>query len=137
MYYWDRNGGGHWQGIGSDRGHVKMYRDEDGAWQSFDLLLTTQPEYSRGDWSLPKMMPSADKTTSTTLPKELQFDEDTDKGTITCPICGHTEQYNPDASATRNLARGRMAKHCNAPKMEHDAHRELYYEEFPADDTAA
>lgn len=118
LYVWDDRGRAMKGAVGADA-VVKTYFDDNGDRVPFAInLLTDETHY------LPKWIRSAGPTV---IPKLL---EDKEKGTIQCPICHFTQQYNLDTPSTYNTARGRMAKHLVAARQKPDLHREVYTQEF-------
>lgn len=120
LYVWDERGKGHKGAVGSDSINVTTYFDEQGERHQFAMeLVPSGMETYKPSWISGKKAPMA--------PKLI---EDSEKGTIQCPVCYFTQNYDPATRSTYNLARGRMAKHLTASTKEPDRHREVHTQEF-------
>jgi hypothetical protein len=114
MAAWDAKGKPVMGATGSDAGRVRSYFDENGDRQRFAVSLHDQES--------PAFLPPWIKTT----PNYDALVTDDAKGFLRCPICEHTETYNPEAQSARNAATGRMAKHLVSAKERVESHRELH-----------
>lgn len=124
QYVWDDSGRGHKGAVGAD-GNVSTYFDETGQRKQFliDLIPDGLEHY------VPAWVRPAEKRP---VPKLI---EDSDKGTIACPVCHFTQNYDVDTRSTYNLARGRMSKHLLQSRKNPDMHREVYTQEFASGGT--
>lgn len=120
QYVWDDRGRGHKGAVGADAGTVATYFDADGNRHPFALELIGQGQTT--------FVPAWIKATP--APMVAALIEDTDKGTIQCPICYFTQSYDKDVRSTYNLARGRMQKHLTSARKHADKHREVFTQEF-------
>lgn len=126
LMVWDERGRGHKGAVGADGNTVTTYFDENGERQKLAIELTkTGEEVYKPSWIKKAQVEAI-------IPKLV---EDTVKGTIQCPICFHTQQYDPDQRSTYNQARSRMAKHLVSKTLKDpDKHREIYTQEFSSAD---
>lgn len=114
MAAWDSKGRPTIGATGSDAGRVRTYFDANGDRQRFAVPL-------HGD-DTPSFVPPWIKTT----PVYDRLIVDDTAGFLRCPICEHTEKYDPNTQSTRNLAHGRMARHLTSVKEHLESHRELH-----------
>lgn len=114
MAGWDARGKPSPGATGSDSGRVRTYFDANGDRKPFALPLhgTDGPAF-QVPWL--KSVPLFDKLITDDM-----------KGFVRCPICDHTEKYNPDAASDRNAASARMARHLTSAKEQIEGHRELH-----------
>lgn len=124
QYVWDDSGRGHKGAVGAD-GNVSTYFDENGDRKPFALnLMPNGMETYIPSW----VKPAAKRP----IPKLI---EDSDKGTIQCPVCHFTQNYDKDTRSSYNLARGRMQKHLVGTRKDPDMHREVFTQEFASGGT--
>ena len=110
-------------GIGSDAGQVRSYEDGNGNRQYFAVALNTPAD---------EVSTLGDRPEVPTLPETAarKLVHNDDFGVVTCPVCKHTQNYDPDSASGRNIARARMATHLKTAMNEPDWHRAVYTEEF-------
>lgn len=116
MASWDAKGRPTLGATGSDSGQVRTYFDENGDRQPFAVSLHGEDG--------PAFMPPWVK--STPIYDALITGEKDTEGFLRCPICQHSETYNPEAQSARNSANARMAKHLVSAKEKVESHRELH-----------
>lgn len=116
MYEWDSRGRSRFGGIGSDAGFVKTYFDENGTRKPLGINLTST-EF--GKKYIPEFVRR--KMEGYQPPTELIVDEKL--GHLTCPVCQHVENFDPEDPRKINVARGRMANHMIKSNKDVDDHR--------------
>jgi hypothetical protein len=116
-YEWDSFGQPHLGGVGADTGRVRSYFDEQGQRRYFAIQLVAR-ETVRPKW--------LERKTTKTAADYRELIEDAEHGTITCPICKFTQNYEPGSRSRRAMARTRLGKHLKTAKKEPDLHRQLY-----------
>lgn len=127
QFVWDDSGRGHKGAVGAD-GNVSTYFDETGQRKPFAIeLIPSGLEGYTPSWLKPQPGRRA-------IPKLI---EDSDKGTIQCPVCHFTQNYDKDTRSSYNLARGRMQKHLTQTRKDPDMHREVFTQEFASGGTAS
>lgn len=114
MAAWDAKGRPTLGATGSDAGRVRTYFDAQGDRRRFAIPLHGE--------DTPTFLPPWIKTTP--IYDKLVVDDV--KGVLRCPICEHTDLYDPNTQSARNLANGRMAKHLMSAKDAVESHRELH-----------
>jgi hypothetical protein len=129
FYEFDSRGRGHHYGVNSDAGYVRSFFDENGNRQSLRVDLTPSPV----QWVPPQVAQKA-ASTPNSLPETLI--EDDVNGLIQCPVCRHTENYEPGVQSKRTMARTRMSKHLVKATREPEAHRHVYSAVFGAPDSS-
>jgi len=115
-FEWDSRGRARQGGVGSDAHVVNTYFDEEGNRHALgiNLIPTNVGQKYQPRWV-------RDKMKSYKVPDQLIHDESL--GRFTCPICQHTESYDPENSRALNAARGRMANHMLKTNRLTDDHR--------------
>ncbi len=116
-FEWDSFGQAHLGGVGSDSGRIRSYFGEDGQRHPFEIRLLSG-EVAKPRWLTQK--------TAKTAKDYHELLEDEENGTIACPICKFTQNYEPGSRSRRALARTRIGKHLKSAKREPDLHRQLY-----------
>lgn len=119
QYVWDASGRGHKGAVGADGGVIHTYFDETGTRKSFVIELLGTSDTYVPTW--------ARKVEKQPIPKLIH---DQAKGTIECPVCHLTHNYDPQTRSTFNLAMGRMQKHLTSATKDSDMHREVFTQEF-------
>jgi len=105
MHAWDGRGRPHRGGISSDSGGVNTYFDEKGERVSFRVpLRDVAAELFKAPW-VKKDEP---------VPEALI--EDTEKGSLKCPVDGWVSNFKPESRQSYNMARARMSRHCKSSK---------------------
>ena len=105
MHAWDGKGRPHRGGISSDSSKVTTYIDSDGTRHPFGVTLRDAAgELFKAPWVKPEEP----------LPDALI--EDTEHGTLTCPVEQFVTNFKPESRQSYNLARARMGRHCKTSK---------------------
>ena len=105
MHAWDGRGRPHRGGITSDAGSVSTYFDENGERVSFRVSLRgTAAEVFKAPW-VKKAEPVPDALI-----------EDTENGSLKCPVDGWVANFKIDSRQSYNMARARMSRHCKTSK---------------------
>ncbi len=131
-------------GVGADRGRVRTYFDSDGVRQPWalnlvgDVVAGRLPNFARlpaagakppaKDGGNGAGQPAGIGSTAGGEPMPILIDEE--RGVMTCPVpeCYNTETWKPARPRDRNLAKGRMIRHCQIARDEKSAHRLVVYE---------
>lgn len=118
MHSFDSRNRPHKSGPGSDSGQVRTYFKPNGERAKFavELIADLATQWTP-DWT-------SDEVAATSLIV------DSEKGRIECPVCNHTESFNPDKRGSQVAARARMSKHLRRATEETERHAELHTFEF-------
>ena len=107
MHAWDAKGRPHRGGITSDAGEVSTYFDDQGERQPLSVSLRDPESVAfRPPW------------TKVAEPIPDTLTEDLEKGLLQCPVDGWATNFKPESRSSYNMARGRMARHCETSKDE-------------------
>lgn len=127
-------------GVGADRGRVRTFFDASGTRVPWALNLVgavvagRRPNFARLAPKQPAQETDDGNGTGAVVgdavgePMPIQIDEE--RGIMSCPVpkCYHTDTWKPERPRERNLARGRMIRHCKNARDEKSAHRQVVYE---------
>lgn len=117
MSAWDAHGKSHVGGTGSDSQRVRTYFDANGERQPLAVSLHDHGVAFKPPWIKNGVVYDA-----------LNVDEQ--KGSMSCPICNHTDTYDTASQSAKNAASARMARHLTSAKKDVDAHRALHIKVF-------
>lgn len=118
MYVRDAKGVYHLGAPGSDSDFPRSFIDEKNRRIPYEIVLDA-----------PEANPWIEEELVSAAPQALLVDQE--KARIECPVCNHTESWNPESRMSYNAARARMSKHLKDPtNKELQLHMELYTMEF-------
>lgn len=135
MYSWDSTGGANKYGIDSDSGFVRSEILSDGSRRPFGVKLLEQDgRYTNLLSDVAPWIKGTATGTSAAFTDDLATEVKGKFGTIACPICGKTEEFQVSSRQSKSGALGRMARHLKGAKVESARHRVLYRKRFESPD---